>query len=497
MARRITAIALISLLLSACGQGRDGALGVAVIGADAAIGERGPRLSSSAQLVRAATFEGLVGFDERGRVVPALADRWIVTDNGQSYIFRLRDGTWPDGSRITADAAAALLRKAIADLRGTALGLDLAAIDEVRVMAGRVIEIDLAAPVPELLILLAQPELSFNWQARQGKTRSKVQGTGPMALSAGEDGAQLFQLIPPNRRGLPEQADFARRARPVEVTFASAARAVALFDDGFVDILLGGKVDTVPLAGRIGLTRGNVQLDPVTGLFGLMVARTEGFLAGAANREALAMAIDREALLGAFNIAGWQPTTRIVSPDAEDDLGTIGERWQGTTPEQRQAQAAARVAAWKGAGRALPTLNLAMPDGAGSTLVFDAVRRDLARIGISVRRVPENDRADLRLVDMAARYGRATWFLNQLSCTVQKAVCSPAGDERVAEARRALDPAARAALLAEAEAEITAANGFIPIARPLRWSMVRSGTTGFAQNPWGWHPLPPMAWLPR
>ena len=47
------------------------------------------------------------------------------------------------------------------------------------------------------------------------------------------------------------------------------------------------------------------------------------------------------------------------------------------------------------------------------------------------------------------------------------------------------------------EAEITSANGFIPIARPLRWSMVRSGTPGFAANPWGWHPLPPMAWLPR
>ena len=80
---------------------------------------------------------------------------------------------------------------------------------------------------------------------------------------------------------------------------------------------------------------------------------------------------------------------------------------------------------------------------------------------------------------------------------MQKAVCSPVGDERVAEARKSADPAARAALLSEAEAEITSANGFIPIARPLRWSMVRSGTSGFAANPWGWHPLPPMAWLPR
>lgn len=493
MAGRLASIALISLLVASCGKGRDGTLGVAVIGDAAALNERGTRLSPAAQLVRAATYEGLVGFDERGRVVPALADRWIVTDNGQSYIFRLRDGTWPDGKRISADDAATLLRKAISGLKGTALGLDLGAIDEVRVMADRVIEIDLVAPVPELLILLAQPELALNWQNVKGQNV----GTGPMAFTAGEDGAQLFALIPPEKRGLPQQASFASRARPVSLTFAKAAKAVAQFDAGDVDVVLGGRIDTVPLAGRIGLTRGNVQLDPVTGLFGLVVTRTEGFLGAAANREALAMAIDRDTLLSGFNIGGWQPTTRIVSPDAEDDLGTIGERWQGMSLEERHIQAEARVKAWRDAGRALPTMNISMPDGAGSTLVFDALRRDFARIGIAVRRIPENDRGDLRLVDVAARYGRATWFLNQLSCTVQKAVCSPAGDERVAEARRALDPAARAALLAEAEAEITAANGFIPIARPLRWSLLRSGTTGFAQNPWGWHPLPPMAWLPR
>ncbi|MBF9150458.1 ABC transporter substrate-binding protein [Novosphingobium jiangmenense] len=488
MIPRYTVAAALALVLSACGQSRDGTLEIAVMGDAAALKESGQRLSPPAQLLRSATHEGLVGFDEQGRVVPALADRWIVTDNGQSYIFRLRDGTWPDGKRITADGAALALRKTIAGLKGRALGLDLAAIDEVRVMADRVIEIDLSSPVPELLTLLAQPELALTWRGK---------GTGPMARGEDEDGAQIYTLIPPEQRGLPKQPDFARRARKLAVTLASPDKAVALFNDGYADVLLGGRIDTIPLAGSIGLTRGNVQLDPVIGLFGLMVDSTQGFLGAAANREALAMAIDRDAVLGRFNIGGWQPTTRVVSPDVEDDLGTIGERWQGMSSEERQAQAAARVAVWKSGGRSVPTLNIAMPGGPGSSLVFQQLQTDFARIGLSIRRVGERDRADLRLIDVAARYGRATWFLNQLSCTVQKSVCSPVGDERVAEARKSADPAARAALLAEAEAEITAANGFIPIARPLRWSMVRSGTPGFAASPWGWHPLPPMAWLPR
>lgn len=112
-------------------------------------------------------------------------------------------------------------------------------------------------------------------------------------------------------------------------------------------------------------------------------------------------------------------------------------------------------------------------------------------------RVEEGKPADLRLYDAVARYGRAAWFLNQLSCAAGRAVCSREGDAMVEEARTTADPAARQGLLAEAEAEITAANGFIPFARPLRWSLVRGDIVGFATNPWGVHPLLPLALTPK
>lgn len=478
---------IVALALPGCDKAGDGPLHVALIGEMDDIKASGTRLDPAAQVIRAATVEGLVGFDEAGRVVPALADRWIVTDDGQSYIFRLRDGVWPDGSRISAQNVATALRRALASLRRTPLGLDLAQIDSIRVMTDRVIEIDLSAPVPDLLTLLAQPELGLSHQRRGG---------GPLAVRPDEDGA-IFSIIPPERRGLPAQKNLAARLRTLDVRLVPAARAVGLFNEGTVDVLLGGRIDTLPLAGTVGFSRGNVQLDPVIGLFGLSVESGAGFLANPANREALAMAIDRDALLGAFNVRGWLPTTRIVSPDVIDDTGTVGERWQGIAFEQRRGTAAARVARWKEAGNEPPVLSIAAPDGPGSRLVFERVRQDLRAIGLDARLVAADARADLRLVDSVARYGRATWFLNQLSCTVRRAVCSPVGDQRLEEARVAIDPRLRAAMLAEAEAEITAANVFIPIARPLRWSMVRPSVTGFAPSPWGWHPLPPMAMLPR
>ncbi len=463
---------------------------IALVGDASAFQTAGTRLSPAAQVLRDATVEGLVGFDSQGRVVPALADRWIITDDGQSYIFRLRDGVWPDGSPVTAETAAAALKKALAALKGTALGLDLAPIGQVRVMAARVIEVDLVAPMPDLLTLLAQPELGMPHDKR---------GSGPMALRRdGDAGTKaVLTLIPPERRGLPAQEGWARRSRSLAVELATVGGAVARFNDGFVDVVLGGRIDSLPLAGVTTLSRGNVQLDPVIGMFGVMIDSEDGFLADAPNREALALAIDRDAIISAFNVGGWKPTTRVVSPDVEGDLGTVGERWVGMAMEQRRALAAERVNRWRQTSGTGPLLRIAMPDGPGSRLVLQRLQADFAAVGVTLRRVAENKPAELRLIDSVARYGRATWFLNQLACSVRKAGCNAVGDARLADARLARDPRQRAALLGEAEAEITAANGYIPIARPLRWSMVRSGVTGFDPNPWGWHPLPPMAMLPR
>ena len=83
-----------AVFLAGCGRGQ-GPLKAVFIDSPGAMFAAGNRLSPGAQHVRAATDAGLVTLDQKGEVVPALADRWIVTDDGLSYIFRLRDGAWP------------------------------------------------------------------------------------------------------------------------------------------------------------------------------------------------------------------------------------------------------------------------------------------------------------------------------------------------------------------------------------------------------------------
>lgn len=485
---RQLALSFLALLaLAGCGAADDDLVEVVFIGQPEELVDDGLRLSPAAQHLRAATAEGLVSLDASGNVVPAVAERWIVTGDGLSYIFRLRNSEWPDGTPIEAQEARAELRRTITRLRDTSLGLDLAKIRDVRAMTGRVIEIRLWSPMPDLLQILAQPELGL---------RRNERGMGPMAATQ-VDGAWLLQPRPPESRGQPENPEWKQRIRQVHLRALPAEKAIAAFESGGADLVLNGTLVNLPLADIGALARGTVRLDAALGLFGLRVHSRDGLLAQAALREALAMAIDRETLLQPFNIGGWIPTTRIVAPGLPDDIGTIDERWTDLSLEERRGLAAQRVAAWLGEGEdRTARVAIALPSGPGSDLLFTELAEDFAAIGVDLDRVDDPAGADLTLVDRVARYGGARWFLNQFNCSLEKGLCTPEADARVAEAVDALDPMARAALYAEAEAELAASNVYIPIGAPIRWSLVRGGIEGFQENRWNVHPLLPLALRP-
>ena len=485
-APRLT-IGLLALLAAACSSADEEALRVAVIGEAGSAFETGARLAVSGQLLRAATAQGLVTLDGNGDVVPALAERWIVTDDGLSYIFRLRDGTWPDGTRLTGEDAATALRRTLASLRGTPLASDIGRVEEVVARTGRVVELRLASPNPDLLRVLAQPEL--------GLLRGN-RGSGPMDLERKGDAALLRPYAPPEL-GLPEERRWDDRSRSLRLSTLPAVGAVTSFREGSVQVVLGGKWDSIMLAREVSMVTGSLQFDPVAGLFGLAFTHGDGFLGEAANREAVAMAIDREALAGALRAPGWVPTTRLVSPGMDGDLGTIGERWADLDLAARRSEAARRVERWREGRDQAPRLRVALPSTPGSGLLFARLRDDFAAVGITARQVGEDEAADLRVIDQVARYPRAQWFLGQLACGVRPGPCSPAADRLAAEARAAADPRERAALLAEAEAELTLANVYVPLGPPVRWTLTRRGLSGLTPNRWAVHPLIAFAVAPR
>ncbi|MBI1402968.1 MAG: peptide ABC transporter substrate-binding protein [Porphyrobacter sp.] len=483
---RFWRVVLLSMMLAACGPSTGGGpIGVAIIGAPESLFQQGVRLSPAAQHLRAATYEGMVSLDPGGQVVPAIAERWIVTDDGLSYIFRLRDGTWPDGEEITATDIRRLLRDSLRRLRGTALGLDLAKVADIRAMTGRVVEVRLSSPMPDFLRLMAQPELGF---VKSGS------GAGPMVMSRDDDGTLArLSALPPETRGLPAREDWEAVARPVNVEALSARAAVAAFSRGDIDLVLGGSIVDFPLAEAGPLSRGTIQVDPALGLLGLVFRDDEGLLADPARREALSMAIDRTALIQPFGLGGWQASTWIVPPGLFADAPYSEQRWPELSLEQRRATAAARVRAWEAETGKKAEVAVGLPPGPGSDLLFRELARAWASIGVAAVRKAPGEGAALELRDSLARYGSARWYLNQFNCGLKAGLCSPEADALVRESLTAEDPAERERLLVEAHSELIAREVYIPLGAPVRWSLVRGSLANYLANQWGLHPLFPLS----
>jgi oligopeptide transport system substrate-binding protein len=477
---RLTCIAGL-LAVAGCSKQGSGPVVVSVAGTDAQLSEplKDP-LSPASKLILEATAQGLVAFDASGDIVPALAQRWIVEDDGRSYIFRLRRAEWPDGTKIDAKEVARLLDARIRANRALDPLGDLDAVTEVVPMTGEVIEIRLGTPRPYLLQMLAQPQMAIMRLAG---------GTGPYR-EATRPGALFLSPVPEpaadpaageEDRAQPWQNRVLRAERP--------AKGIARFRMGLADLMLGGRFFSLPLLGKSGVDTQAVRLDPVQGLFGLAITGEDDFFGDPEVREALTMAVDRDRLPGAFDLGGWVTATGIVPQQFDLPAPPVPPRWADWPIDDRRAEAANAIRRWAAAhGGVIPTVRIAMPRGAGSRVLYGLIARDFRRIGVASRLVGPNEDADLRLIDEVAAYDSALWYLGRVSCA-RKLRCNAAAEEKLKEAGLADSNDARSALLAQAQALMAADSGYIPLAMPVRWSLVSPRLTGFLPSRRARHPL--------
>jgi ABC-type oligopeptide transport system substrate-binding subunit len=432
---------------------------------DFAIG-RLPLPEASAYL-RSATAQGLVIFDERGRIIPALASRWIVTDDGMSYIFRLQKTQWNDGVDVTSEDVANILNMRFRELRSSRFANELVIIDKAVAMTGKVVEIRLQAPMPNLLEIIAQPEFGLV---------HKAHGSGPMLAKRINGGIRL------NRRGIDNQGKSVLETERIDLRTHAAAMALARFKNTKTDLISGGRFQHVPLLEAANLPNRSLIFDPVPGLFGLAFAQAGPFLSDRANRDA----IDRPKMLSSFGILAWQEAISIVPETMQNRDAIPRPEWAAQRMEQRQAQAKKIIARWKSANGNVRSLRIGLPRGTGSRILFARLQSDLAAIGLNAQRVTYAQNPDLLLIDRVADTSTPGWYLSQLSCR-NMPVCSAESDRLVDEARQSKNSAERQRLLGKAEAELQATRNFIPLSNPVRWSVTRDGLLGFAANPRGWH----------
>src|SRR4029078_12165893 len=123
----------------ACRDEPEGTLKVVAIGGEPKLRDPSTRpLSLPDEVLLGSVAQGLVRFDAAGNVVSGLAERWTVSDDGLSYIFRLASGNWPDGRKITAKDGARLLKRQLGSRSKNSLKDAFGAVEDVVAMTDRV-----------------------------------------------------------------------------------------------------------------------------------------------------------------------------------------------------------------------------------------------------------------------------------------------------------------------------------------------------------------------
>src|SRR4051794_24670671 len=475
--RRLAAflfVAALALVPAACRKQPQGDLKVVVIGGAPALRDpAGGPLSPPDQVLLANVAQGLVRFDASGNIVSGLADRWTVSDDGLSYIFRLASANWPDGRKITAEQVARLLKHQLANRSKNSFKDNLGAIQDIVAMTDRVIEINLIAPRTDLLSYLAQPEMAV---LRNGL------GSGPFsaALVAGSADLKL-------RREIVSPDEETTNREELMLRGSAAPGAVQAFAAGAAALVLGGTFLDLPGALRVKLPRNSLQFDPASGLFGLVPTRTDGALANVEARSILSQAIDRDALVAAFRVPGLAGRATLLEPGLDGLLPPAQPSWTATPLAQRRAALAAA------AGRIFDnpknkTVTLFLPAGPGSDILFNRVAMDWSALGLTVERVPYLALADFKLIDAVAPSTSPAWYVRQFRCGIAT-LCNPDADALMDAARTSPVPAQRYALLGQAAAKIDGDQLFIPLAAPVRWSLVSTRVQNFSGNRYARHTL--------
>ena len=462
------------LMLTACGGPDDeGPIRVSVVGGPPKLVD--PNRQAPGPTERAllgAVAETLVAYDEAGKITPSLAQRWVATSDGLSTIFRLRPAIWPNGKQVTSDEVARRARAIIAPNSRNPLRDAFDSIEEINPTTPDVIEFRLTTPRPPLLELLAQPEASI-------LTRAMLT-SGPYKIASSTGNAAM--LTP---RELPAEGKTAPPA--IRLTGERAATAIVRFTEDQTDLVLGGTYLDWPMIRIAQPQKRAIRLDPAEGLFGLSVVKTDGFLSDPLNRQILAMVIDRDAILKAFDAPGWAGALPVLPQRYRSAADPAFPPWAIYDLAGRIEEARRRLQTWRAAHPEPLRVRLYLADGPGSTLLYGRLAADWRRLGIETVRTDARN-ADVRLVDLTAPAGSALWYLTSLACPSADA-CSEETVQALDRARDAQSLLERGIQLATADRALANSGLYIPIARPLRWSLVSPRINLFKENPRAYHPL--------
>ena len=143
-------------------------------------------------MLYANVFEGLTRFGPDGSVQPGLAASWTISDDGLSYTFQLREGvTFHDGTTFEASDVVFSLDRARAEDSTNAQKALFAGIESVEALGDSSVRIDLAAPQGNFLFNLAWGDAVMVAPESIGDIKNLPIGTGAFRFEQWRRGDQI------------------------------------------------------------------------------------------------------------------------------------------------------------------------------------------------------------------------------------------------------------------------------------------------------------------
>ena len=481
-------------------------------------------------------YEGLVGEDAAGRIVPGMATDWSVSADGRTWTFRLRPGLrWSNGEALDAAQVVASFRRAFEPATAAPFAAQLDAIAHaIDVQSGRMppASLGVAAPdartvvftltrsadLPELLRLPIAYPVYLPGVAAHG-----AQHTRPGRLVS--NGAyRLRDWRPQAHLTLERNAHFRERAPIGVVRFQvteDAASELQRYAAGGLHIT--ETVPPQPLAALQKRFGAQLRISPYLGTMwlGLNLTRPPLGVAGAQCtppfdeprrddpcarawflRNALSLAIDRDILTRHVTGAGETPAWTIVPPGTP---GYAGPQPRVATRTQHQREALARASyAAAGYSRTRP-VELELRYNTSTplrrlTLAVAAMWREVLGARVTLRNEEWKVFVGNRQRRVITQVFRGGWiadvpdarnFLVNFrgdSLTNWSGVHSRALDGYLDRADGAPSLPSRARWLRVAESALLADHAVVPIYHYSSKHLVRPEVRGFVANPLDHHP---------
>ena len=460
-----------------------------------------------------ALFEGLVTYHptDDAEVWPGVAERWAMSPDGRTWTFHLRaDARWSNGDPVTADDFVFSWRRVIAP------GLGCEYADWMYMVAGAeayhtgqiddLAQVGLAAPDAQTFVVtLAEPVADFllillnhtflpvhpptieafdAWENRaSGWTR---------ALPYVSNGA--FQLVAwqPDQKirveRNPHYWDAATVGLDAMVFYPIADESTEqrMFAGGLLDI-----TRNVPVNRRVSLRETQpeiIRFDPYAGVYVYRLNLTDPALQDVRVREALSLALDREALVREILQGGERPATGY----APDGIGGYAAP-PGVTYDPERARALLAEAGFPD-GEGMPSLELLYNSSEIHRTMAEAVQQ-IWRDQLGIEVTLQNQEWQVYLNSMREldyQICRAGWigsvypfsFLrNFYSDSPNNATgfADPEYDRLLDRARTELDRARQHEILREAEQRLLDAHALIPVFWYTNVFLLRPEVEG-------WHP---------